>query len=199
MVLNSALTAAEAAERLGISERSVTQFASSRALEAVKRGNVWWFDPDAVARRAREARSAGRPLSPAVAWAVILLASDDPRWRALSTHGHQPRRARNWLRSHELSDEAFRLAARARRQAFDAHPSEFPRIVARPDVMRTGISAAAEVGLHGGRARSSSTRPRISARGSWRSIACGRGRARSWCAGSRPESGSTSTARGRRG
>jgi excisionase family DNA binding protein len=151
MVLDRALTVAEAAERLGMSERAVTQLASSGALEAVKRGSVWWIDADAVARRAREARAAGRPLSPAVAWAVILLASNDPRWRALGQHGHQPRRTREWLRSHELSEEAFRLARRARREAFDAHPSELSRVVARPDVMRTGISAAAEVGLHGGR------------------------------------------------
>jgi excisionase family DNA binding protein len=150
MAIGNAITAAEAAERLGTSERAVTKLASSGVLAAVKRGNVWWFDPDAVARRAREARAAGRPLSPAVAWAVVLLASDDPRWRALGQHGHQPRRAREWLRSHELSDEAFRLAGRARREAFDAHPSELARIAARPDVMRTGISAAAEVGLHGG-------------------------------------------------
>ena len=150
MARDRALTAAEAAERLGTSERAVTQLASSGALEAVKRGNVWWIDADAVARRVREGRAAGRPLSPAVAWAVILLASDDPRWRALGQHGHQPRRAREWLRSHEPSEEAFRLAGRARREAFDAHPSELARVAARPDVMRTGISAAAEVGLHGG-------------------------------------------------
>lgn len=150
MVLDGAMTAAEAAERLRMSERAVTQLASSGALAAVKRGSIWLIDADAVARRAREERSAGRPLSPAVAWAVILLASDDPRWRALSTHGHQPRRAREWLRTHELSEEAFRLAGRARREAFDVHPSEVSRVAARPDVMRTGISAAAEVGLHGG-------------------------------------------------
>ena len=133
-----------------MSERAVTQLASSGALRAVKRGNVWWIDANAVARRAREARAPGRPLSPAVAWAVILLASNDPRWRALGQHGHQPRRAREWLRSHELSEEAFRLEGRARREAFDAHPSELSRVVSRPDVMRTGISAASEVGLHGG-------------------------------------------------
>jgi excisionase family DNA binding protein len=150
MALSGAMTAAEAAERLGMSERAVTQLASSGALEAAKRGNVWWIDADAVARRAREGRSAGRPLAPAVAWAVILLASDDPRWRALSTHGHQPRRAREWLHTHELSEDAFRLAHRARREVFDAHPSELSRVESRPDVMRTGISAAAEVGLHGG-------------------------------------------------
>lgn len=151
MAPNGAMTAAEAAERLGMSERAVTQLASSGALAAVKRGSVWWIDADAVDRRAREGRSAGRPLSPAVAWAVILLASDDPRWRALSTHGHQPRRAREWLRTHELSEDAFRLAGRARREAFDAHPSELSRVIARLEVMRTGISAAAQVGLHGGR------------------------------------------------
>ena len=150
MLLGGALTAAEAADRLGMSERAVTQLASSGALEAVKRGNAWWIDADAVARRERERRAAGRPLSPAVAWAVILLASDDPRWMALGRHGHQPRRAREWLRSHELADGAFRLAGRARREAFDVHPSELARLVARPDVMRTGISAAAEIGLHGG-------------------------------------------------
>lgn len=150
MELGGALSAGEAADRLGMSERAVTQLALSGALAAVKRGNVWWIDAEAVARRAREGRSAGRPLSPAVAWAVILLASDDPRWRALGRHGHQPRRAREWLRSHELSNEAYRLAGRARRETFDAHPTEASRVVARPDVMRTGISAAVEVGLPGG-------------------------------------------------
>ena len=145
------MTVPEAAERLGTSERAVTQLASSGALAAVKRGSVWWIDADAVARRAREARSAGRPLSPAVAWAVILLASDDDRWRALGQHGHQPRRAREWLRAHQLSEDAFRLVGRARREAFDAHPSELSRVASRPDVMRTGISAATEIGLHGGR------------------------------------------------
>jgi excisionase family DNA binding protein len=150
MALGNAMTVAEAAERLGTSERAVTQLAASGVLAAVKRGSVWWIDADAVARRAREGRSAGRPLSPAVAWAVILLASNDPRWRALGQHGHQPRRAREWLRSHKLSQDAFRLAGRAHREAFDAHPSELSRVASRPDVMRTGISAAAEVGLHGG-------------------------------------------------
>jgi excisionase family DNA binding protein len=151
MALESSLTAAEAAERLGISERAVTHLASSGALEAVKRGNVWWIDADAVARRSREGRTSGRPLSPSVAWAVILLASGRAEWRALGRHGHQPRRAREWLDSHVLADDAFRLVSRARREAFDAHPSELRRLVARSDVMPTGISAATEIGVHGGR------------------------------------------------
>lgn len=150
MAVDGALTVAEAAERLGTSERAVTQLASSGALAAVKRANVWWVDADAVARRARERRSAGRPLSPAVAWAVVLLASDRPEWKALGRHAHQPRRAREWLSSHALAANAFRLESRARREAFDGHPSELARLAGRPDVMRTGISAATELGLHGG-------------------------------------------------
>lgn len=151
MAVDGSLTAAEAAERLGISERAVTQLASSGALEAVKRGNVWWVDADAVARRSREGRSPGRPLSPPVAWAVILLASGRPEWSALGRHGHQPRRAREWLGSHPLAENAVRLQSRAHREVFDAHPSELGRLIARSDAMPTGISAAAEVGLHGGR------------------------------------------------
>jgi hypothetical protein len=46
-----------------------------------------------------------------------------------------------------------RLRSRARRESFDAHPSELSRIVARYDVMRTGISAADSVGVHGGRGK----------------------------------------------
>ncbi len=134
-----------------MSERAVTQLASSGALEALKRGSVWWIDAEAVDRRMREGRSAGRPLSPAVAWAVIMLASGRAEWRSLGRHGHQPRRAREWLDSHGLADDAFRLQSRARREVFDAHPSELARLVARPDVMRSGISASEDLGLHGGR------------------------------------------------
>jgi hypothetical protein len=40
--------------------------------------------------------------------------------------------------------------ARARREAFDLHPSERQRVAARDDITRTGISAADVVGVHGG-------------------------------------------------
>ena len=153
MASSDSLTTAEAAERLGISEREVSRLASSGALEAAKRGSVWWIAADAVARRERERPSTGRPLSPAVAWAILLLASGRSDWRALAGHGHQPRRAQAWLAAYPLADNAFRLQRRARRESFDAHPSEIARLLARADVMPTGLSAAAELGLglHGGR------------------------------------------------
>jgi excisionase family DNA binding protein len=160
MDLRGVLTTTEAAQRLGLSEREVSRLAWSGALTATKRGSVWWIDADAVARRARERPATGRPLSPATAWAVLLLASGRSEWRSLTEHGHghEPRRAQTWLATHPLVDNAFRLQRRARRESFDAHPSELRRIAARPDVMRTGISASAEIGVHGGRGKSSFTR-----------------------------------------
>lgn len=89
-------------------------------------------------------------MSPAMAWAVLLLASGDesaadrlagaPRYRA---------RARHWLREHPLGDHADRLRERARRELFEAHPSELARLRDQSDVLLTGASAADAVGLVG--------------------------------------------------
>jgi hypothetical protein len=49
-----------------------------------------------------------------------------------------------------LADDAPRLDLRAKRESFDAHPSELDRLMNRSDVMRTGISAGDLVGIHGG-------------------------------------------------
>jgi excisionase family DNA binding protein len=150
--LEDFLTAEEAARRLGISERAVTGLAASGRVDAVKRGNAWWLDARAVERRRRERATAGRPLSPSMAWSVLLLASGAPDWQRLARHAHQPARARRWYELHPLPEHAVRLKARARRESFDAHPSELGRIFLRDDVMPTGISAAEIVGLHGGQA-----------------------------------------------
>jgi hypothetical protein len=84
-----------------------------------------------------------------MAWTILLLASGEVE--ALPTlAAHQPSRARQWLAMHSLLKEATKFRARARREAFDVHPSELQRIAARDDVIRTGISAADIVGLHGG-------------------------------------------------
>jgi len=152
MGLEGFLTAEEAARRLGISERAVTELATSGQVDAVKRGNVWWLDARSVERRRRERTTAGRPLSPSMAWSVLMLASGAPDWRKAARYAQQPARARRWFELHPLPEHAVRLKARARREAFGAHPSELARIFLRDDVMRTGISAAESVGLHGGAA-----------------------------------------------
>lgn len=144
------LSVREAAERLGVSPAAVRLRIAGGELPAVKLGRDWRLDEREVLRLARRGDGSGRPLSPAMAWAVLLLASGDalkadrlagaPRYRA---------RARQWLREHPLADDAARLRERARREQFEAHPSEVDRLRERPDVLLTGGSAADAVGLVG--------------------------------------------------
>jgi len=147
MAVDDPISVREAAERLAIDERAIRFLAASGDLEAVKRGNAWWIARRSVESRLRHEPGPGRPLSAPMAWTVLLLASGVA---PLEGKAHHPARARRWLRSHALADHAARLRARARRESFDAHPSELSRLAAREDVMRTGISAASVVGVHGG-------------------------------------------------
>jgi hypothetical protein len=151
MDLSALLSVEEAAERLGRSPQAVRLMAVSGDLHAVKRGNGWWLDAHAVERRRREPPARGRPLSPAMAWSVLLLASGAPdlAGRAAS-EAHQPSRARRWLQDHPLPEHFPRLRTRAVRESFDGHPAEISRILEHSDVMASGISVADMIGLHGG-------------------------------------------------
>ncbi len=141
---------AEAAERLGVSPRAVRLRITDGALPAVKLGRDWRIDEREVARLARRHPGAGRPLSTAMAWAVLLLASgDEPGADRLIGLQRYRARARHWLPKHPLAEYADRLRERARREVFDAHPSELPRLRDRPGILLTGASAADVVGLVG--------------------------------------------------
>lgn len=148
MNVADAISVREAAELLGVEDRAVRLMAAAGELEAIKRGNAWWLARRDVERRRRQQRAPGRPLSATMAWSVLLLASD----RAIEGLGaeHHPARARRWLNSHSLADSVAQLRARARREFFDVHPSELERLLAREDVVPTGISATALVEVNGG-------------------------------------------------
>jgi len=149
--LASLISVLEAAERLGVSPAAVRQQIASQRLPAVKRGPGWWLDTRAVERLARQPLGRGRPLSPEMAWAVLLLASGDAEAAARAAGRDRYRsRADAWLRDHELVEHAARLRARALPEEFEAHPSELPRILKRPDVLCTGISAGGILDLIGG-------------------------------------------------
>jgi hypothetical protein len=63
---------------------------------------------------ARQVPAKGRPLSPEMAWAILLLASGDESAAAQAVRN--PRywsRAHAWLRSHSLVEHSNRLRARA--------------------------------------------------------------------------------------
>jgi excisionase family DNA binding protein len=150
MASDPSLSVRQAADRLGVSPAAVRLRIAGGELPAVKLGRDWRVDEREVLRLARRGDGAGRPLSPAMAWAVLLLASDDesaadrlagaPRYRA---------RARQWLREHPLADHADRLRERARREVFDAHPSELRSLRERSDILLSGASVAEVVGLLG--------------------------------------------------
>jgi len=99
---------------------------------------------------ARQRSGSGRPLSPEMSWAVVLLASGDDR-AAKEAAGRDRywSRVRGWLRDHPVELHVTRLRARAKMEEFDAHPSELKRILDRPDVLATGVSAGDAVGLVG--------------------------------------------------
>lgn len=143
----------EAAEQLGVSPSAVRQHVVAGRLPAVKRGGSWWLDVREVARMRRQPLGSGRPLTEQMAWAVILFGSgESPIGRQIAARDRYVTRAKAWLRaSQPLDSYASRLRARAKVEGFDAHPAEVDRIVARPDVLRTGTSAGELVGLTGGR------------------------------------------------
>jgi excisionase family DNA binding protein len=141
----------EAANRLGVSADAVRKRIVSGRLPAQRRGREWWLDAREIDRTARRRTGQGRPLSPQMAWAILLLASGDADAAARAIRNPRYRtRLHSWLRDHSLADHASRLRARADAEEFDAHASELARIVDRSDVLTTGISAADTVGLLGG-------------------------------------------------
>lgn len=144
------LSVREAAERLGVSPAAVRLRIAGGELGAVKLGRDWRVDEREVLRLARRGDGAGRPLSPAMAWAVLLLASgDEPAADRLAGAPRYRARAGRWLREHPLADHADRLRERARREVFAAHPSELRALRDRSDFLLTGLSAADAVGLLG--------------------------------------------------
>jgi excisionase family DNA binding protein len=141
---------AEAASRLGVSEQRVRAMIASGRLPAEKLGGIWLIPQRAISRDRRAAVRPGRPLSPAHAWAVLLLASDEDD---LGWLGRQSRwRLRSALRRHGLGDLCGRLVHRGDVHRYEAHSGELAYLAQRPELMRTGPSAAGEhgLGLHGG-------------------------------------------------
>ena len=149
----SLISVQEAADQLGVTPSAVRQHIASGRLPAVKRGGAWWLDARDVGRTQRQPPGSGRPMTDRMAWATILFASGESSLGVrLAARDRYVTRAKAWLRaSQPLTGHASRLRARARVEDFDAHPAEVERIVARPDVLRTGISAGELVGLMGGR------------------------------------------------
>lgn len=135
---------------MGISPRAIRDHIASGRLPATKRGRSWWLDERTVERMARHEPARGRPLSPSMAWAVLLLASGEKEAaESLARRERYPSRMRAWLAKHPLNEYALQLRSRATLEELDAHPSELKRILDRSDVLATGSSASTIIGLVG--------------------------------------------------
>jgi hypothetical protein len=85
-----------------------------------------------------------------MAWAIILLASGDAEHaERLVARDRYRSRMRAWLETHSMHEYASQLRSRAESEDLAAHPSELRRLLERPDVLPTGVSAADVVGLLG--------------------------------------------------
>src|SRR3989442_10460708 len=146
MVAELELPVAEVAQRLVVNQQRVRAMITAGLLDARKVAGRWLVDRDSLARVQNSQRLRGRAFAPANAWAILRMAgppgSSDRYVGRLSATVRS--RARAWLRKAGLLDLAPRLRGRARVLRLRAHASDLARIAAEPELVRTGISAAAE-------------------------------------------------------
>lgn len=141
---NDVLAPAEAAARLGVSVRRVYDLIASGRLGAQRIGHRLLVDRAAVDTWASMRSPGGQPFSPRRAWGLLLLADGEPApWLDPVSRS----KLRAILRDRSLRELRSRLERRAERHTFRAHPSDLARLASEPGVMRSGASAARDVGI----------------------------------------------------
>ena len=156
MVLSEGLiTVEDAAKRLGVSKKRVYGLAAAGALSPHPIGaNRYLLDAAEVEARRAQGVVNGRPLDQLSAWAVLWLGlgrgdHDLGPWGAYLARNTRWR-VRQRLGAGPVSDSLAALAPRLRNRAesvkLRAHPSDLRRLLDEPSLVRTGVSAAADVG-----------------------------------------------------
>lgn len=138
------LSIPEAARELHVNPSRARSLVASGELAGVKVGGRWLVDGAAVADRRRSPRPAGRPLSPSNAWGALFISSgEEAPWLGPQALW----RVRQSLKARGLNKLKPGLIQRAEARRFFAHPGELKRLRGRPDLAKSGISAAAAHGL----------------------------------------------------
>lgn len=144
---------AEAAARLGISDRRVRQLIEAGELDAARVGRAWFVSRESIDRRMELSPSGGRPWSPEVAWAVSSRLDNSGRlrsWHELGGQGVEQQLERvveEFYRGGCLRDLAALFRRRAQKHRFYAHPAALKALEKDPSVVRSGASAAVEYDL----------------------------------------------------
>ena len=125
----------DAAHRLGLSSRRVRALAGAGKLKAHKIGSRWIFEPVSAVREPH----AGRPVSAAIAWAILALLSGD---RPDRVHPSALSRLKRRLRDLEWVLRSLQYGeARARVVRWRVLPADIPKILAKRGLVLTGLSA----------------------------------------------------------
>jgi len=138
----------QAAKALDLSPARVRAMAASGQLEASKLGDRWFVERAAVERRRKNGAHHGRRFSPKNAWALLALASGDELEQVDPSLRSRLRRA---VGLEGVEGLGPRLAHRAEAFQYQAHPGEISHLLEDPDIVRSGISAAGDLGLIAGR------------------------------------------------
>jgi hypothetical protein len=143
------LPVSAAADELSVHPSRVRALIASGALAAEKVGGVWLVDRASIAGRNRQQTSAGRPLSPANAWALLLAASGEELPSGLESSARW--RVRRALEFYGLGALRPRLTRRAEPSSYWALAGELRALRDRSDLVLSGPSAAAayDLGLVG--------------------------------------------------
>jgi len=144
MVEESTLSVPEAAARMGVTAGRVRTLVASGELTARRLGRVLLVEAASVDRRVQLGTLDGRRFSPQRAWGLLFLIDGlDAPWLDPVSRA----KLRNFIAHHDLASLRPRLVTRAQRCQFRAHPSDLGPIQREPGLMRTGTSAARDVGL----------------------------------------------------
>jgi len=130
----------EAASQLGVSSRRVRKMLADGLVPGLRIGRAWAVEQRLLDRFKDRRASTGRPWSPLSAWAA--LAAADGHDSALAPVDRS--RARHRLSERGLLGVVGRLASRAQRQHFYGHTSVLGRLENEPNLVRSGVSAAAD-------------------------------------------------------
>lgn len=138
------LAPADAAIQLGVSVRRVYHLIASGRLPAERIGRRLLIERAAVDAWDNVRSPGGQPFSPQRAWGLLVLADGEPApWLDPVSRS----KLRAVLRDRSLRQLRSRLGRRSERNALRAHPSDLRRLADEPGVMRSGVSAAREIGL----------------------------------------------------
>lgn len=137
------ISVAEAAVALAVHPSRVRAMIQSGQLRASKVADRWLVDPASVERRLVSPASDGRPFEPENAWAVLLMAEGESvGW----LNSQAKSRIYGRLQRDGLRSLAPRLRNRAAAIGLFAHSSALQRIAREPEIVKGGVSAAAQYG-----------------------------------------------------